>query len=349
MVSFFNSLPAEALTTPVLLLIFRRPETTRRVFEAIRQARPTRLYVAADGPRPDHPTDAERCAEARAVVQEIDWPCDVFTLFQEKNLNCGLGPVTALNWFFGQEPEGIILEDDCVPAPSFFWFCAELLARYRHEARVMHIGGNNFGSEARQAPAPEALSYHFSTQRNSWGWATWRRAWQLYDYHLTDFQAVVAAGTLNEAFTGPLEKYYRLGKMAGVLALPQPPDVWDYQWEYTIARHHGLYIVPAVNLVGNIGFGHDSTHTHDGADIMGTLPAYDLTFALQHPGRVAQDRPRDNQRFNEFLLSRVAAVIRRRFTRQRPAAGGMQGLPPRPLYAAFKHLVVSFLLTSIGK
>ena len=158
MVSFLNSQPAKALTTPVLLLIFRRPDTTRRVFEAIRQARPTRLYVAADGPRPDHPTDAERCVEARAVVQEIDWPCDVFTLFQEKNLNCGLGPVTALNWFFRQESEGIILEDDCVPAPSFFWFCAELLTRYRHETRVMHIGGNNFGSEARQAPTPEALS-----------------------------------------------------------------------------------------------------------------------------------------------------------------------------------------------
>jgi hypothetical protein len=316
--------PSEALTTPVLLLVFSRPNTTRRVFETIRQARPTRLYVAADGPRPGHPSDARRCAETRAVVQEVDWPCEVFTLFQEVNLNCGLAPVTAMNWFFAHEPEGIILEDDCVPAPSFFPFCQELLARYRDDARVMHIGGNNFGSEARAPWQPDTLSYYFSTQRNSWGWATWRRAWQLYDYHLTDFRSVVAAGEFNDTFTGPLEKRYRLGKMAAVLALPQPPDVWDYQWEYTIARHHGLYIVPAVNLVGNIGFGNDSTHTHDGADVLGDLPARDLAFPLHHPARVAQDRRRDNRRFNEFLLSRLLALVRRMFAGQKPVAAGLQ-------------------------
>jgi hypothetical protein len=320
---------APAFTTPVLLLIFSRPDTTRRVFDTIRQARPTRLYVAADGPRPGHPTDAVRCAQTRAVVQEVDWPCEVFTLFQDKNLNCGLGPVTAMNWFFEHEEEGIILEDDCVPSPSFFQFCAELLARYRHDARVMHIGGNNFGSEAQRPLGPGEPSYHFSTQRNSWGWATWRRAWQLYDYHLTDFKQVVASGELNASFTGPLEKRYRLGKMAGVLALPQPPDVWDYQWEYTIARHQGLYIVPAVNLVGNIGFGHDSTHTHDSADNQGDVPARDLDFPLRHPARVAQNRRRDSRRFNEFLLSRVKAIVRRVLAGQKPMAAGLQS-PQNP-------------------
>jgi hypothetical protein len=262
-------------------------------------------------------------------VQEVDWPCQVFTLFQEENLNCGLAPVTAMNWFFEHEPEGIILEDDCVPAPSFFRFCAELLARYRDDTCVMHIGGNNFGSEAKRLPGPDEPSYYFSTQRNSWGWATWRRAWQLYDYHLTDFRRVVAAGELNGTFTGPLEKRYRLGKMAGVLALPQPPDVWDYQWEYTIARHHGLYIVPAVNLVGNIGFGHDSTHTHDGGDVMGSVEARDLPFPLRHPAQVAQDRRRDNRRFNEFLFGRVATLVRRLFAGQKPMAAGLQS-PKQP-------------------
>jgi hypothetical protein len=320
---------AEALTTPVLLLIFSRPDTTRRVFETIRQARPTRLYVAADGPRAGHPTDAVRCAETRAVVQEVDWPCQVFTLFQEENLNCGLAPVTAMNWFFEHEPEGIILEDDCVPSPSFFRFCAELLARYRDDARVMHIGGNNFGSEASKPLGANDPSYHFSTQRNSWGWATWRRAWQLYDYHLTDFERVKAAGELDSTFTGPLEKRYRMGKMAGVLALPQPPDVWDYQWEYTIARHQGLYIVPAVNLVGNIGFGNGSTHTHDGNDVMSAVPARDLVFPLRHPVAVAQDRKRDNRRFNEFLMSRISTILRRLFAGQKPVASGLQS-PKQP-------------------
>lgn len=319
-----NTLPDLVLATPVLFLVFSRPDTTRRVFETIRRARPTRLYVAADGPRPGHPTDAVRCAETRAVVLDVDWPCEVFTLFQEVNLNCGLAPVTAMNWFFAHESEGIILEDDCVPAPDFYLFCEELLARYRNDARVMHIGGNNFGSEARPPLAAGAPSYHFSTQRNSWGWATWRRAWQLYDYHLTDFREAAAAGALDHAFSGPLEKRYRLGKMAGVLALPQPPDVWDYQWEYTIARHHGLYIVPAVNLVGNIGFGNHSTHTHDGDDVLGALPARNLALPLRHPTRVASDRRRDNRRFNEFLLGRVLALVRRVFAGQRPVAAGLQ-------------------------
>lgn len=324
----------EALRTPVLLLVFNRPDTARRVFDTIRQARPTRLYVAADGPRPGHPTDAQRCAETRAVVQEIDWPCEVHTLFQEQNLNCGLGPLTAMNWFFEHEPEGIILEDDCVPSPSFYRFCEEMLTRYRDDARVMHVGGNNFGSEARRAPRADEPSYHFSTQRNSWGWATWRRAWQLYDYHLTDFERVKASGELNYAFTGPLERRYRLGKMAGVLELPAPPDVWDYQWEYTIARHHGLYIVPAVNLVGNIGFGHDSTHTHDSADNQATVTAQDLQFPLRHPAQVAQDRRRDNRRFNEFLWSRVRAILRRLRAGQKPVAAGLQSPQnpkPRPV------------------
>jgi hypothetical protein len=319
----------EALATPVLLLIFSRPDTTQRVFETIRQARPTRLYVAADGPRPGHPTDAVRCAETRAVVHAVDWPCEVFTLFQEENLNCGLAPVTAMNWFFEHEPEGIILEDDCVPSPSFFQFCAELLARYRDDARVMHIGGNNFGSEANKPLGPNDPSYHFSTQRNSWGWATWRRAWQLYDYHLTDFERVKASGELDTTFTGPLEKRYRLSKMAGVLALPQPPDVWDYQWEYTIARHQGLYIVPAVNLVGNIGFGNGSTHTHDGDDVMSAVPARDLVFPLRHPAAVTQDRKRDNRRFNEFLMSRLSTIARRLFAGQKPVASGLQS-PKQP-------------------
>ena len=317
-------MPDSALSTPVLLIVFNRPDTTRQVFETIRRARPARLYVAADGPRPGHPTDAQRSAETRAIVAEVDWPCQVQTLFQERNLNCGQAPVAAMSWFFEHEPEGIILEDDCVPSPSFFRFCQELLARYRDDTRVMHIGGNNFGSEAQAPPAPDAPSYYFSAQRNSWGWATWRRAWQLYDYQMTDFRAEVANDTFDGLFSSALEKRYRLGKMAGVLQLPAPPDVWDYQWEYTIAVNSGLYIVPAVNLVGNIGFGNDSTHTHDEGDLMGAVPAQELAFPLRHPTYVHPDRRRDRRRFNDFLRSRLAAMVRRVFAGQRPVAAGLQ-------------------------
>ncbi|WP_324674392.1 nucleotide-diphospho-sugar transferase [Hymenobacter sp. GOD-10R] len=322
--------PEAALQTPVLLLVFNRPDTTRRVFETIRQARPTRLYVAADGPRANRPTDVDQCAATRAVVQEVDWPCEVFTLFQERNLNCGIAPITAINWFFSHETEGIILEDDCVPAPSFFSFCQELLARYRDDTRVMHIGGNNFGSEAQEPLTPGAPSYYFSTQRNSWGWATWRRAWVLYDYNLTGFQEAVKTGALDGMFTSPLEKRYRLSKMAAVLRLPQPADVWDYQWEYTIGMNSGLYIVPAVNLVGNIGFGNNSTHTHDDGDMMGAVPARDLAFPLVHPAYVRQDRQRDRKRFNEFLRSRVSAIMRRLFAGQKPVASNLQSPTTKP-------------------
>ncbi|MBX0290427.1 nucleotide-diphospho-sugar transferase [Hymenobacter sp. HSC-4F20] len=323
---------ASPLQAPVLLLLFNRPDTTRRVFEAVRRARPTRLYVAADGPRPTHPDDAAKCAAARAVVQDVDWPCEVFTLFRTSNLNCGVGPASALDWFFRREEEGIILEDDCVPAPSFFPFCEELLARYRHDTRVLHIGGNNFSREARGPQPAGADSYYFSTQVNSWGWATWRRAWQLYDFHLSQYHQLAAQGKLRGLYSSWLENRYRLSKIRSVVGLPQPPDVWDYQWHFAIVAHSGLCVVPAVNLVGNIGFGEQGTHTLDATDEFANVPTTDVTFPLRHPAFVLADRRRDQQRFREFLWGRVEAKARRLLARAlpRPAApaAALPGPPP---------------------
>ncbi|GAB2779028.1 hypothetical protein HNQ93_001558 [Hymenobacter luteus] len=319
---------AAPLHTPVLLLIFNRPATTRRVFEAIRRARPRRLYIAADGPRATHPEDAARCAAARAEVARVDWPCEVFTLFRTSNLNCGVGPASALNWFFEHEEAGIILEDDCVPAPSFFRFCEELLAHYRHDTRVLHIGGNNFSREARRPQPAGADSYFFSTQVNSWGWATWRRAWRLYDFHLSQYHRLAAQGKLRGLYSSWLENRYRLGKIRSVVGLPQPPDVWDYQWHFTVAAHSGLCIVPAVNLVGNIGFGEQGTHTLDATDAFADIPTTDLAFPLQHPAFVLPDRRRDQQRFREFLWGRLAAKARRLAARLLPRPSGP---PPAPV------------------
>lgn len=318
------------LTTPVLLLLFNRPDTTRRVFAAVRQARPKRLYIAADGPRPTHPTDVALCAEARSIVGEIDWPCEVFTLFRSTNLNCGLGPATAIDWFFRAEEEGIILEDDCVPSPSFFTFCEELLTRFRSDTRIMHIGGNNFSREACHSQQEGADSYFFSTQVNSWGWATWRRAWQLYDFHLTRFQHLHDQGYLEGKYSSWLETRYRLSKIQEVRHLPQPPDVWDYQWHFAVLAHSGLCIVPAVNLVGNIGFGELGTHTLDAQDQQANQPASDLAFPLQHPAQVLQDKRRDRQHFREFLLSRVAIKARKMLSRPRTASVPAPAPPPVP-------------------
>ncbi|WP_426491042.1 nucleotide-diphospho-sugar transferase [Hymenobacter sp. 102] len=328
------------LRTAVLLLIFNRPESTRRVFEAVRQVRPPRLYIAADGPRATHPDDPARCQAARAVVAAIDWPCQVFTLFRTTNLNCGVGPASAIDWFFRQEEEGIILEDDCVPAPSFFRFCEELLLRYRHDTRVMHIGGNNFSREARRPHRAGPESYYFSTQVNSWGWASWRRAWHLYDFQLSRFQELREQGKLQGLYGTPLENRYRLSKIESVLRLPQPPDVWDYQWHFAIVANSGLCIVPATNLVGNIGFGEQGTHTLNPDDEFANVPTTDLSFPLCHPGTVLADRRRDNRRFREFLWGRVMARLRQLAVR-RPVAASTRPASvyqsPAPVFSSATH------------
>lgn len=332
--------PAASLRTAVLLLIFNRPDTTRRVFEAVRRARPPRLYIAADGPRTTHPDDPARCAGARAIVADIDWPCEVFTLFRTTNLNCGVGPASAIDWFFRQEEEGIVLEDDCVPAPSFFRFCEELLARYRHDTRVMHIGGNNFSREARRLRPDGAESYYFSTQVNSWGWATWRRAWQHYDFQLSSYRELRRQGKLQGLYSTNLENRYRLSKIESVLDLPQPPDVWDYQWHFAIVANSGLCIVPATNLVGNIGFGEQGTHTLNSTDEFADVPTTDLPFPLQHPATVLADRRRDNRRFREFLRGRVVARLRGLLARRPapvPAASAPLCLSPLPALPSATH------------
>ena len=326
------------LAVPVLLLIFNRPETTRVVLAAIRQARPLRLYVAADGPRPGHFTDAATCAAARAVVLEgIDWPCQVLTQLRAHNLNCGVGPATAISWFFEHEAAGIILEDDCVPGPDFFGYCQELLARYAHDTRVMHIGGNNFSREARQPQLAGADSYYFSTQVNSWGWATWRRAWQLFDFDLTDFESLRLAGRLAGLYSSALENRYRLAKIAGVRQLPAPAHVWDYQWHFAIAAHSGLCTVPAVNLVGNVGFGAHGTHTLNATDELANVPTAELAWPLHHPAHVLADRPRDRQRFREFLWGRVAVKAREFLARLSPP----KPEPVAPLAPLVRHQLPS--------
>ncbi|MBA4056200.1 MAG: nucleotide-diphospho-sugar transferase, partial [Marivirga sp.] len=172
--SKINPEEIQGLETPVLLLIFNRPDTTRRVFEAIRKARPKRLFVAADGPRQHKPEDADRCAKARKIATDVDWECEVKTFFRDTNVGCGRGPSGGISWFFEHVDEGIILEDDCLPSPLFFRFCAELLERYRDDKRVMEIGGNTFMDEANR---DKEYSYYFSSHNNIWGWATWKRAW----------------------------------------------------------------------------------------------------------------------------------------------------------------------------
>ena len=177
--------PPYPLTTPVLFLVFNRPDTTEKVFEAIRQAKPQKLFVAADGPRGNRLGEKEKCEQVRKIATTVDWDCEVKTLFREKNLGCKFAVSSAIDWFFKNVEEGIVLEDDCLPSQSFFWFCQELLERYRNDERVMLIGGNNRGVDFLKNH-----SYFFSKYVQIWGWATWRRSWEKYDSKIRKWKLV---------------------------------------------------------------------------------------------------------------------------------------------------------------
>lgn len=245
----------ESLSTPVLFLVFNRPDTTRQVFEAIRKAKPQKLYIAADGPREGRAGEAERCAETRAIVDNIDWPCEKKTLFREQNIGCRNAVSSAIDWFFSNEEEGIILEDDCLPSASFFTYCTELLELYRHDDRIMHICGDN----PTDGTVYGASSYYFSPFGLIWGWASWRRAWQKYDLGMSSFPAFKEQKQIQNVFHQKTYQNYWLEKYQDIY--DAKIDTWDYQWLYTIMCEGGLAIVPNVNLIQNIGFGADATHT----------------------------------------------------------------------------------------
>lgn len=287
----------QPLKTAVLLIIFNRPETTKIVFDAIRKVKPTRLYIAADGPRPNVIADSTKCKEARDIVNKIDWKCEVKTLLREENLNCGVGPSSAFTWFFAHEEEGIILEDDCLPSQSFFWFCQELLERYRHDKRIMHIGGNNFLNGWQK---DHDYSYYFSRSGHIWGWATWRRAWNMFDYNIGLYRELKEKEFFNDFFLNHFEKFYRLRKFDKTSNNTQI-DWWDYQWDFARYINSGLAIVPQFNLVKNLGFGEDATHTQDINSKSAKMEAMEIDLPLKHPPFMIRDITSDKKYFKEFI------------------------------------------------
>jgi hypothetical protein len=295
------------LHTPVLLIIFNRPHTTQQVFDRIREVKPKRLYVASDGPRAHIPTDANRCAETRKIIEQIDWDCEVKTLFQDQNLGCGVAPATAITWLFDNEENGIILEDDCVPSKSFFWFCQEILERYKDDTRVMHIGGNNhLEGWCRDSD----YSYYFSNKPNAWGWATWRRAWRLFDLNIPHYPELKRKGYLSDIFLNKFEKAYRLGLLDKTFSNIDNGDVWDYQWEFTVYSNSGLCVVPEVNLVRNIGFGADATHTFNPNEKKAQLNEEEIEFPLRHPKFVIRDFESDRRNFKNAMRDKVSAKLK---------------------------------------
>ncbi len=276
------------LNVSVLLLVFNRPSTTEKVFDAIRRVRPPRLYIAADAPRDAHPGERERSAKVREIATAADWPCEVRILFREKHLGCGVAVSGAIDWFFEQENEGIILEDDCLPDPSFFRFSEELLERYREDQAVMMISG---GCPLRVRHAM-SYSYFFSQRADTWGWASWKRAWEHYDRKISSWPELRNTEWLMRV--GHRRKDFReFWTDKFDMVHTGKPDIWDYQWVFSIWLENGLTIVPAKNLVRNIGFGCDATHTKEDGGWIGRLPIETMAFPLKHPPTVKADRAAD--------------------------------------------------------
>lgn len=271
-----------SFSVPVAMIVFNRPLPTARTFEAIRQARPRQLLVIADGPRPGNAGDAANCPEVRRIVSAVDWPCDLQVNFAEVNLGLKERVNSGLSWVFDQVDRAIIIEDDCVPDPSFFPYCEELLERYRDDERVMSISGDNFQLGGSVFPH----SYYYSRFMHCWGWATWRRVWKLHDPSMPFWPELKQDGWLESFILDEGERGH-WHRMFDAVYTGQV-NTWDFQFCYTILRHHGLNILPAVNLVSNIGFGADATHTVQPSPFE-NLPAQALPFPLTHPPHMVRD------------------------------------------------------------
>jgi len=295
-------------TPAVLLILFRRPEQTKLVFEAIRQARPERLFLAADGPRAHRQGEAEACQATRAVVGSVDWPCEVKTLFRPANVGIRKNVSEAISWFLDEAGEGIILEDDCLPGPDFFRYSAVNLEKYRDDERVFQVCGSSFIAGADQATS----SSYFSRYGHCWGWATWKRAWDRIDLELSSLEAFLEQARQKGFWDSRKEQRYWTYMFQRTRDLPI--DTWDYQWTFTIWKEGALSLYPNVNLVTNLGFGDHATNTVQSASEKGGR-ALEPLGDLRHPAFFLRDETADRKTFQKLYwgspLERLRAKLQK--------------------------------------
>jgi hypothetical protein len=275
------------LTTPVALVIFNRPDCVKKSFEAIAKAKPKKLYIIADGPREDHPGDIALCNECRTIVEKIDWVCDVHKNYSDENLGCGKRPATGFSWVFANEKKAIIVEDDCIPSVEFFYFCQELLDKYEHDERIFSVSGMNFGFES------EGESDYFYTHfNNTWGWATWKRVWDKYDFNIETYSEDYLQESLSKFMVEQAhinfwkeqltESHDRRDKTA-----------WDFQFSFLSFINNALHIYPKKNLVIYSGFDERATHTNNITSnhrlFRCTQEISNLKFPLTDPPKIEAD------------------------------------------------------------
>lgn len=287
------------MKSPILLIVFNRVEAVQKVFETIRLAKPARLYIVSDGPRKNVPEDIDKCCKIREIVSNVDWQCEVFKNFRQENKGTKYGIAEAIDWFFEQEEEGIILEDDVVPLPSFFRFCDEMLDYYRDNPKVGVISGNN--GIAPYCAGKE--SYFFTKYTYLWGWASWRRAWKCFDITMSGWPEWRSNGNLKALSDGNIyfASYWR--DLLDRVYTEKLNTCWDYQWLFNNWQHNLLSVMPRNNLITNVGFGADATHTQS------TTPDYllkarpkEITFPIIHPELLERDIKYDKL-FDKIIIN----------------------------------------------
>lgn len=295
--------PPSPLNIGVLFLVFNRIETTKEVFRSIQQAKPPRLYIASDGARDGRKDEQETVDQIRKfITSNIDWNCEIHTLFRESNLGCKMAVSSAISWFFEHEEMGIILEDDCLPSLSFFWYCEDLLNRYKNNKDIFLISGSGEPTLINEFKS----DYSFTKYPFIWGWASWKRVWDQYDVNISDWMDNKSKLIDSVSEHKNTRRFWSL-VLQGVYDFKI--DTWDYQLSYIILKNHGKCIIPKYNLVSNIGFGPNATHTHDANDGLANRGAHNIKFPIAHPKNRSSNRVIDDF-FDNNRFSQKSTILR---------------------------------------
>jgi hypothetical protein len=265
------------LTTPIAFIIFNRPDTTKKVFEAIRQAKPKQLFIIADGARKNKPLEDQKCIETRAITDQVDWDCKVFRNYSPNNLGCRYRVTSGLDWVFNNVSEAIIIEDDCLPHPTFFRYCQELLLKYRNDEKVMMVSGNNVLTDYEHRES----SYYFSNYAHIWGWATWQRVWKNYDVEMTDWNQNNSDNFFSQHLSNKTAMEFWRTLINDVYY--SKIDTWDIQLQYYFWKQNGLIAIPTKNLVVNLGFSLEATNTAGSGGLYEKMKLSSINFPLVHP------------------------------------------------------------------
>jgi hypothetical protein len=258
--------------------VFNRLKPTKIVFKEIASCKPSKLYIASDGVRKSNLEDEKNVLKVRDyIINNINWDCEVKTLFRENNLGCKYAVSSAIDWFFDNEKMGIILEDDCLPSQSFFYYCKEMLVRYENDLRFWHINGSQFQDGIKRGED----SYYLSKFPHIWGWATWSNRWKYYDVEMKNYDFFIKEKIMNNIFNDEVSRNYWSDIF--LRGYQGRTDAWDYQWAYTCFLNSGISVTPNVNLIENIGFGADATHTFNMTSKLANIKSHNISFPLSHP------------------------------------------------------------------